>query len=1345
MPNQDLINPCLCGGAGPGRGWALQLAVAGAGAAAVVVAGAGAAHAGPDGSAGDEVGLADDTVATGSSAEIVGGGSWVGSSTGAGEDGDALVSLPPFPDMSAPLEPAVELQLPDLPEPRWPALDQPDGEQPLPDLVAQAPAPVDGPSAGEPDPDLPDPDPADPGRPDLEQPAGEHAAASPAAPEQQPAPEQPAPEQLLLDQPAPEPSGPGTEPGAGIAAAGPGTEPVPPALADPGRPVDGPTAPAGTVDPPRASAPLEPAALPSVGSTQVVAGGSTGVTAPAILPTGPVPVEGATTDPSAALGPDASPALQSVAQAPMPRSDAAEPTAVGEEMSFSGWTTPEETAALDAALGLAPPSRAATGSTAATAEQPSEVPPPAPGAQTEMFDALLRDLPTPTPADATSAAPPAPGTAPGPAAVAADDPSAPDGSSPTGGGPVPAAPPPGSTGTVQSPAGSGPGIRSVPIRADDDLADVSLNGAEQAAMVGSLFTEEGQRRLRALLSTERTVGGRDDLDLMVADVAEQLRQLALNSTPPTPALVDRFYPVPAPEDPLLAGWPDETKANFQRYHDDVNRELAERAMAGHSGFEAPEAACWVVCHRDGTSRVLPELHVGGNYHVSGDESVLQGLDLSDVTDVVALHTHPVFVGIDPPLTYNTSGLSAGDIGFLDAMGPTLAPHVQPGVASVSLLEGTVTIARRGPAPEGAPGAGDGSTDARGPLLVRVLPSTPGAPVSGELRIQGGDRGSLDYSLADAVEVPRISERRYSDAQRAAGGDAPDPAPTEPAATGPVANAPADVASWPPLGRRGLLLRPPASSVELPLPANASDRSVDPRADGDGAALPTAPDRTPSAGGVVVRPELPGYDPDLDPNAANRIPPDQPRGLDGPPDGRPADPSEFDPNQLPDQVPVDPAERGLETFPDRDEALERALAPDGVPGLFTSPVGAEEVAVAPIPDRGATPAGSGGDTVGPTHPAQPVRYASLPSGEQGVVVDEQRLSGTGNRHDRAGRLTTVEDRRTGERFVSVQPTRVANPDGTEILHVPQPGRGSVRVGYNPLGETVAVYRLAPGQTGRVTPSTPVQRITVRTRPGTPLEFNGGGGANAVPGVGYRDPVPDDPTLEEWAILPASTLNHDTGVRTYSAQVPAGYENRVDLTQAGVIRLRVPAGTRPVAVSRTEQAFTPYVPTSSPALTALSTPPPSSSRPPTPASPPPVRTLPRTPAAPAAPAPPQDQRNGLQRAGDFLQDNVLRPVGEGFERYQAWSREQLRTTVQGTQPLDGVVGFGVTRHRVWFLDGGRGTYDPQGRLLTVEAGDPPARINSTSLFLHGVGGTTALPARPGSAVPSTPPLRLRLAPR
>jgi len=307
---------------------------------------------------------------------------------------------------------------------------------------------------------------------------------------------------------------------------------------------------------------------------------------------------------------------------------------------------------------------------------------------------------------------------------------------------------------------------------------------------------------------------------------------------------------------------------------------------------------------------------------------------------------------------------------------------------------------------------------------------------------------------------------------------------------------------------------------------------------------------------------------------------------------------------------------------------------------------------------------------------PVGYAALPSGGQGVVFEEpQQLSGTGNPRDTAGVVTVVQDPQTGQRFASVQPTRVANPDGTETVFIPQLSRQ--RVGYNPTGNTAAVYQLGEGQTGRVTASTPVNQVRVRTSSATPLRFNGGGGANSLPGTAYRDPT-TDPTMEEWTIFPASTINYDTGVRTYSAQLPAGYENQVDLAQGGVIRLRVPAGTRPSApVTQAEQAFTPYVPTPMPTYSA-----PASTYTPAPTytAPAPQRTTPRrttpqpsvsqrTTHRPSTPAT-QPQQGGV---GQFL--NQAGQVAQGVVNNQPLTVRDL--------PND--------RVEVTFMDRRVGVYD------------------------------------------------------
>lgn len=118
--------------------------------------------------------------------------------------------------------------------------------------------------------------------------------------------------------------------------------------------------------------------------------------------------------------------------------------------------------------------------------------------------------------------------------------------------------------------------------------------------------------------------------------------------------------------------------------------------------------------------------------------------------------------------------------------------------------------------------------------------------------------------------------------------------------------------------------------------------------------------------------------------------------------------------------------------------------------------------------------------------------------------------------------------------------------------------------------------------------------------------------------------------------------------------------------------------------------------------------------------------------------------VRQAADLLNDNVVQPVAGALGEADRRAQEQLRTTVTGSQPMDGFMGVsGVTRHRVWFMDGGQGVYDPQGRLVTTESGNPPSQVDSTGLYLRGVGG--AAPLVPGNrSAPGVPRTAPRFAP-
>ncbi|CAA9422792.1 MAG: hypothetical protein AVDCRST_MAG66-2817 [uncultured Pseudonocardia sp.] len=120
--------------------------------------------------------------------------------------------------------------------------------------------------------------------------------------------------------------------------------------------------------------------------------------------------------------------------------------------------------------------------------------------------------------------------------------------------------------------------------------------------------------------------------------------------------------------------------------------------------------------------------------------------------------------------------------------------------------------------------------------------------------------------------------------------------------------------------------------------------------------------------------------------------------------------------------------------------------------------------------------------------------------------------------------------------------------------------------------------------------------------------------------------------------------------------------------------------------------------------------------------------------------------VRQAANFVEQNVVRPVAGAITEANRRVREMNRTTVIESRPLDGFMGVnGVTRHEVSFADGGRGIYNPQGRLLTVQSGNPPSQINSTALYLRGIGGGgggQVIPGAPGA--PGLPRMAPRFAP-
>lgn len=115
---------------------------------------------------------------------------------------------------------------------------------------------------------------------------------------------------------------------------------------------------------------------------------------------------------------------------------------------------------------------------------------------------------------------------------------------------------------------------------------------------------------------------------------------------------------------------------------------------------------------------------------------------------------------------------------------------------------------------------------------------------------------------------------------------------------------------------------------------------------------------------------------------------------------------------------------------------------------------------------------------------------------------------------------------------------------------------------------------------------------------------------------------------------------------------------------------------------------------------------------------------------------------QDAAQWADRNIGDPLRAGISRAQAAGQETVRTTITSVEALDGLMGIGVTRYRVTFMDGGQGNYDPHGRLLVAELGNPPATVPSAPLPFQAVGG----PAPVGSPAngPTRIPGGLRLRP-
>ncbi len=322
----------------------------------------------------------------------------------------------------------------------------------------------------------------------------------------------------------------------------------------------------------------------------------------------------------------------------------------------------------------------------------------------------------------------------------------------------------------------------------------------------------------------------------------------------------------------------------------------------------------------------------------------------------------------------------------------------------------------------------------------------------------------------------------------------------------------------------------------------------------------------SGGGVVVAPELPRSTDPWGDLVVERLRPDPPVEL---PDSTTTDvprvdPREFDPNRGPGAAPTEQVALDVRMFPGRDTGLGHLLAPDGTPGLFTSPLGQEEV-LAPTGGSGADeradpgqpstarqPAG-GGPSPGSAQPGA-TRVGS--DGRLQQHLGGQDLVGDGRPDTTPGRFDFFRSVDGTTTDAVVQSPRRDNGDGTTTVWIPDLGRS---VAYNPAGRTTSVQRVAAAG---LTPATSVRAVTVRT--GERVEALAGAGPGSVPGsVTYR-PVPGNPGQQDVVVVPSVTevVHPDGGVsRTYSAVVPA---NRQWNPSGARERFRVAVGTpvRPV---------------------------------------------------------------------------------------------------------------------------------------------------------------------------------------
>lgn len=831
----------------------------------------------------------------------------------------------------------------------------------------------------------------------------------------------------------------------------------------------------------------------------------------------------------------------------------------------------------------------------------------------------------------------------------------------------------------------------------------ALEGVRRDPVRGPMIDHlagEGRNALEELWNLDNRIGSETDWHETVVAVASILRRLSLDAPHMTPARVLELFPTGPrpvdadlvgrpPLDPELAEIPHPPFTNGVQGLTGVGNEEAQHLLVGggHSGLTSVELGCWVVCHPDGSARVMPELYVGLPSYIRSSRRPLAALPLSGVRYIDYVHTHPFFG--------NTAGLSdgdrnsaAGDLRFLEAFGA----HAEPGMNSIDLLTGTVV---RGVVdPTTGEWARLQAFQSAGPIVDEVLVggkgvATAGAAVEKPLGpvdiVTRGTSGRLDDRVRGILRPEETVQQRFQQLD-----DMMEIVTFDARLSGSVAaqGTPDEVPEQDPGPSGGTDERGEAEGPRTPRPRTDSSTDQDVSVQSPGPVRPVTPSGGQGAG-VVFAPDPPSWDPDLGPNRANE-------GLrPAPPEvgARPAPPERYDPGNLggfgdgpspwwPSHTGTPRPETGdlenhVTRFPMRPEDFEggRGDRPAPDPQPAPNPVPSRRVVSAPIPS----------DTVGwRTSPALAAPPSPVPPVRTGPPVRRP-----GSRYPLCGSGVT-----TG----CIDPTSLRDVDGDGVAdNTGTPILGGIvgprLVGREPVGPRLVGSKPAGREsigTGSVTPDprpavrpqrTPQQPVAPQRRAGAPRQ------AAAPPRTAAR------PQL---ATAPQRTATQQQAPRP-------GIEPRTVAPQ-------------PV----TRQGATP-LPPPQPATT-----------------PRPVRRPDLFERAATA----ADQ--AVRTATRWVEEKIVTPLRGVARDIQAGGGQIAAMTVDSVEALDGSPLDSPTRYRVTLGNGAVGIYAPDGPRIQIVRGSPPASLSPATLRARALFRGGMFPGQAGSggqALPRSAPVLVR----